>query len=93
MNKELYDKSKDKKFEFSKIIFLILCGITLAVVIFSMLLMWKTGNVSPLTYLIPSVFTVFTTGTGFYFDKSKKENMIKLREIYGNDLIDKIKED
>lgn len=93
MNNELYDKNKANKLEFSKIIFLILCSITIVVVIFSMALMWKTSNVSPLAYLIPSVFTAFATGTGFYFDKSKKENMIKLREIYGNDLIDKIKED
>ena len=93
MNKELYDKNKDKNFEFSKIIFLILCSITIMVVVFSILLMWKTSNLTPLAYLIPSVFTSFATGTAFYFDKSKKENMIKLREIYGNDLIDKIKED
>lgn len=82
-----------KKYEFSKIIFIILCLMTVGVTIYSMLLMWKVGSVTPLTYLIPAVYTAFATGTGFYFDKAKKENLIKLRGTYGDSMMDKIKGD
>lgn len=82
-----------KKFEFSKIVFLILFLITVGVTLFAMLIMWKTDSVAPLAYLIPSTYTAFATGTGFYFDKSKKENLIKLRSTYGNDMMDRVKGD
>lgn len=85
-------KTSDR-FEFSKIVFIILCAVTMGVTLYSMLIMWKTDNVGPLTYLIPSVYTAFATGTGFYFDKAKKENLIKLRSIYGDEMMDKVKGD
>lgn len=81
------------KFEFSKIVFMILFVITVCTTLFAMVLMWKTDSVAPLAYLIPSVYTAFATGTGFYFDKAKKENLIKLRSTYGNEMMDKIKGD
>lgn len=70
-------KKKPPK-EFSKKI-LIVAGITNAIVIiFTMVMVWRTLNLSPLAYLIPSVAAEVATGTGFYYSKAKVENRIKL---------------
>lgn len=70
-------KKKPPK-EFSKKI-LIVAGITNAVVIvFTMVMIWRTLDLSPLAYLIPSVAAEVATGTGFYYSKAKVENRIKL---------------
>ena len=70
-------KKKPPK-EFSKKI-LILAGIINAVVIvFTMVMIWRTLDLSPLAYLIPSVAAEVATGTGFYYSKAKVENRIKL---------------
>ena len=70
-------KKKPPK-EFSKKI-LIVAGITNAIVIiFTMVMVWRTLDLSPLTYLIPSVAAEVATGTGFYYSKAKVENRIKL---------------
>lgn len=70
-------KKKPPK-EFSKKI-LIVAGITNAlVIIFTMVMVWRTLDLSPLAYLIPSVAAEVATGTGFYYSKAKVENRIKL---------------
>ena len=70
-------KKKSPK-EFSKKI-LIMAGIINAVVIvFTMIMIWRTLDLSPLAYLIPSVAAEVATGTGFYYSKAKVENRIKL---------------
>lgn len=70
-------KKKPPK-EFSKKI-LIVAGIINAVVIgFTMVMIWRTLDLTPLAYLIPSVAAEVATGTGFYYSKAKVENRIKL---------------
>lgn len=51
---------------------------TISVVIFSCRMIYITGDLSPLAYLIPSVFAELATATGFYYKKAQKENEIKL---------------
>ena len=46
--------------------------------IFTMVMIWRTLDLSPLAYLIPSVAAEVATGTGFYYSKAKVENRIKL---------------
>lgn len=58
---------KRKRIEFSKIIFIGVSTITIAVVVFSFLMIYKTGDLSPLSYLIPSIFAELATATGFYY--------------------------
>lgn len=70
--------SKKKKFEFSKAIFVGISAVTLSVAVFACVMIWKTGDLSPLSYLIPSVFAELATATGFYYRKAQKENEIKL---------------
>lgn len=74
-----------KKLEFSKKILIVAGMINLAVIVFTMIMIAKTGDLTPLAYLIPSVAGEVATGTGFYYAKAKVENAIKLRKIYGID--------
>lgn len=63
-----------RKIAYSKIIFAGVSIMTIAVVIFSCRMMYITGDLSPLAYLIPSVFAELATATGFYYRKAEKEN-------------------
>ena len=70
------------KVEFSKKIF---TGVTIGsiiVVIFSMIMVWRTHDTSILGYLIGGVFAELATATGFYYNKAKAENQIKISEQY-----------
>lgn len=70
--------NKKPKMEFSKKIFI---GVTIGVilvVIFSCVMIWRTGDLSPLMYLIPSVFVELATATGFYYNKARDENTLKI---------------
>jgi hypothetical protein len=83
-----------KKIEFSKFIF---CFVTFFIVIltlFSFLMIYKTNDLSPLSYLIPAWFGEMGVATGFYYNKAKAENLIKLKKIYklDNETITTIKE-
>lgn len=64
--------------EFSKKIFIGVSIATITVAIFSMYMMYKTNDLSPMSFLIGSVFAEFATATGFYYWKAKNENIIKL---------------
>lgn len=66
------------KMEFSK---LILTWVTVAVIIvvgFSMIMMWRTNDLAPLSYILGGLFVELATATGFYYNKAKAENLIKL---------------
>lgn len=63
-----------KKIAFSKIIFVGVSIMTISVVIFSCRMMYMTGDLSPLAYLIPSIFAELATATGFYYKKAEREN-------------------
>ena len=70
-------KKKPPK-EFSKKILIVAGIINTVVIIFTMVMIWRTLDLSPLAYLIPSVAAEVATGTGFYYSKAKVENRIKL---------------
>ena len=63
-----------RKIAYSKIIFAGVSIMTISVVIFSCRMMYMTGDLSPLAYLIPSIFAELATATGFYYKKAEKEN-------------------
>ena len=71
------------KMEFSKKILIVAAVINIAVIIFSCYMMWKTCDLSPLAYLLPSVGAEVSVGTGFYYAKAKVENKIKLMKEDG----------
>ena len=72
-----------KKFEFSKLIFVGVSVLTLAITVYSCAIMWIMGDLSALGYLITAVFAEMTAATGFYYTKAKTENKIKLMSAYG----------
>ena len=76
------NKHKKPKIEFSKKIFYIVMTCFIAVIVYSMILMWKTNNTEPLSYLIPSVSGLAATAVGFYYWKARLENKIKLSKDY-----------
>lgn len=71
-----------KRLEFSKKILIVAAVINIAVIAFACVMMWRTGDLTPLAYLIPAVAAEVATGTGFYYNKSKLENKIKLMAAY-----------
>ena len=73
---------KENKVEFSKKILIVAAVINIAVISFSCVMIWRTGDLTPLAYLIPSVAAEVATGTAFYYNKAKIENRIKLMSIY-----------
>ena len=81
-----------KKIEFSKLIMLVVGAVTILVTAFTVFMIWKTQDLSPLAYLIPAVFTELSVGTGFYYSKAKAENRIKLRKKYGSEIYNDTKE-
>lgn len=70
-------KKKPPK-EFSKKILIVAGIINAVVIVYTMVMIWRTLDLSPLAYLIPSVAAEVATGTGFYYSKAKVENRIKL---------------
>ena len=73
---------KRKPPEFSKVIVIIIALVCAIVIAFTFTMIWRTEDLSPLTYLIPAVFGLAATAVGFYFAKAKVENRIKLMKKY-----------
>lgn len=83
---------RKKKVEFSKLIMLVVGAVTVIVTAFTLFMVCKTQDLSPLAYLIPAVFAELSVGTGFYYSKAKAENRIKLRKQYGPEVYNDTKE-
>lgn len=84
-------KKKQKK-EFSKVWLGCVGAVTLVVTAFTLIIVWRTGDTTPLAYLIPAIFAELATATGFYYSKAKAENRIKLRKEYGSEIYNDTKE-
>lgn len=88
--KKTTDVVLKKKIEFSKIIILCIGLIALSTVIFTFVMIYRTGDLTPLAYLIPAVFTELATATGFYYNKAKAENKLKILKQEGPEVFDKL---
>ena len=75
---------KPRKREFSKVITAIGLSLWIFVIMFSIVMMMITRDMSPNTWVLGSVDAVVASICGFYFTKAAKENQIKLRSIYGD---------
>lgn len=71
-------QKRRRPMEFSKKILIVAGLLNLVVIAFTLIMVWRTLDVSPLAYLIPSVAAEVATGTAFYYTKAKVENRIKL---------------
>lgn len=78
-------RSKRHKTEFSKKLLYVIFFVTGIIIAFTLYIVWKTEDTSPMAYLIPAVFVEVATATGFYYWKARRENEIKLQGIFGED--------
>ena len=76
------EKAK-KKIEFSKLIFIGVSIVTVAITVFSCVIIWTTKDTTALAYLIPAVFAEMASATAFYYNKAQAENKIKLMALHG----------
>lgn len=63
-----------RRLSYSKLILIGMSVMTALIVVFSCVMIYRTGDLTPLAYLIPAVFAELATATGFYFRKAEKEN-------------------
>ena len=68
-----------KKREFSKIMSVIAVAMWILVNFYGMVMMAITLDLTPMMYVIGSVDAVVAVVLGFYFNKAKRENEIKLQ--------------
>lgn len=74
---------KKPKMEFSKKLFIMIAIFNCIITAFTLVMVWRTLDLSPLSYLVPACFAEFATATGFYYSKAKAENKIKLMKSEG----------
>ena len=73
-------KKRKNNMEFSKKILYFVGVINVIVVAFSIVLMWKTMDTTPLCYLIPSVAAEVSISTNAYYAKARRENILKIMQ-------------
>ncbi|HHY72303.1 MAG TPA: hypothetical protein GX497_03580 [Bacillus bacterium] len=81
-----FKRKKRPKTEFSKKLLYVIFFVTGIIIAFTLAIVWRTGDTTPLSYLIPAIFAEVATATGFYYWKAKKENEIKLKRIYSENI-------
>ncbi|MCZ9312873.1 MAG: hypothetical protein O0V67_05810 [Methanocorpusculum sp.] len=74
-----------KPVEHSKVITTGVLILSAIVVIFTLVMVWRTYDMSPLSILIPSIEAAFCLTAKHYYAKAALENQIKLRQQYGDD--------
>lgn len=67
-----------KRFEFSKVIIIGVLAVTFAVTVFTCVMVWRTGDLAPLSVLIPALFAESAAATACYYGKAWQENKVKL---------------
>lgn len=72
-----------RKFETSKVFVYLILGAVAVVVGLAFRLMARTGDLSALGEIIIGIFGLASVATGFYFNKAKAENKIKLKKENG----------
>ena len=72
--------------EFSKVILFAISAVLLIVIIFSMIMMAITSDLTPLDWILGGLFSLADVAVAFYYWKARKENEIKLRVIYGKEV-------
>ena len=75
-------KRIERKIEFSKIMFISIWFLTFGTVVASFIIIFMTEDLSQLSYLIPAIFEECAVGTGFYYNKAKLENKLKIMKDY-----------
>lgn len=74
-----------KKYEFSKIIMLVVAITGLYIIAFSSYMIYRTNDTSVFAYLIPAIFVEIGTATAFYYKKAERENIKKIERGHTNE--------
>ncbi len=69
---------EESKKEYSKKILTFGWWVFIGVIVFTLIMVWRTENVEPLITLITILGGAVAVGEGFYYNKAKAENKIKL---------------
>lgn len=77
--------ARKKKTEFSKLVVDAVSAAFTGVLVFTLVMVWRTGDLTPLAYLIPTTGGLAATVTAFYLRKAQVENRIKLMKRYNLD--------
>lgn len=72
-----------RKIEFSKILWAISFAFAAGITLFSCYMAYVTMDTSVFAYLVPAVYAELATATGFYYNKARAENVVKLKKYYG----------
>lgn len=72
-----------RKIEFSKILWAISFTFAAGITLFSCYMAYITMDTSVFAYLVPAVYAELATATGFYYNKARAENVVKLKKYYG----------
>lgn len=68
--------------EYSKRITVVIFAVSIAILVFSCVMIWRTEDLSPLIPMIGFVEAVTGVTIAFYYNKAKAENKIKLMKYY-----------
>lgn len=67
---------------------MVLLGIQITVNLAAIILMFYVQTTDGLEYLIPSISAELSIAVGFYYNKAKRENELKIRKAYKKEDID-----
>lgn len=70
------------KMEFSKKILFAMFAVTIVIVACAIAMSYVTQTTDVYAYLIPAIFAELTIGTGFYYNKAKAENLLKIERSF-----------
>lgn len=79
-------KKRKNNMEFSKKLIIAVGVINIVVIGFSIALMWRSMDLTPLAYLIPAVSAEMATASGFYLGKARRENILKIMKSNGMEI-------
>lgn len=83
-------KKKRRKREFSKVLFVFITALNVALLLFSCVVTWKTGDLTLLAVAIAGTAADQAFAIKYYYRKAEQENKIKLMKQYK---IDPVRED
>lgn len=71
---------KKKKTEYSKVILMVLMAVQIFTNLSAIALMFYVRTTEGLEYLVPSISAELSIAVGFYYNKAKRENELKIRK-------------
>ena len=71
--------------EFSKVILFVIAAVLLLVIVFSMVMIAVTRDLSPIDWILGGLFSLADVAVAFYYWKARCENLKKMEMEYKNE--------